>query len=346
MATAKKNRINDLLEQLDQLSDWQAAATQTLLKSALGERSNIVVARAARLCAQQLLYDLIPELLQAYQRFLGNDPLKYDKNCLAKTALIKALYELDYQEASFYREQLRYRQLEPVWGGKADTAADIRCTSAFGLAASVYPRAIFELIELFHDSEPAVRLAAVRAVALLEPFSAQIALRCKALQGDADSVVTGECLAALLRIEADDSLDFVAGFLQHANPELRELAALALGESRLAAAFECLRRYWLEHDMLGEFRTVLLRALALQRHDDALQFLLSLIENDVMFVASEAVKALAIYRHDDKIRQRVLHSIEQRKAAGVGADAVLEAFAREWNNDDVKHNETNHKPDG
>jgi hypothetical protein len=337
MATSKK-RISELLDQLDQPAEWHGAGALDLLRTCLGNRSHILVAKAARLCARQLLYDLIPELLQAYQRFVTGDPVKSDKNCLAKTALIKALYELDYLEAAFYRQHLRYRQLEPVWGGKADTALDIRCTCALGLAASAYPRAIFDLIGLLNDAEPSVRLAAVRAIALLEPFSAQIALRCKTLQGDEEVSVSAECFAALLRIEPDDSPAFVAGFLQHADPQLCELAALALGASRLEAAFEYLHRCWLEGEMLGGFRSVLLRALALLRHDQALQFLLSVIENDVMFNASEAVRALAIYRYDDKIRQRVLQSIDNRRHVST-ADRLSEVFAQEWNNNDNNHNE-------
>ena len=61
-------------------------------------------------------------------------------------------------------------------------------------------------------------------------------LRPKALVGDAEPPVVSECLGALLRLSAS-SVDFVAGFLRARGPDVADSAALALGESRLAAAF-------------------------------------------------------------------------------------------------------------
>lgn len=323
MAKARKATATQISASLDELNEWQSSEAVDVLRSALKATQNSLAAKAAKICAQQLLYDLVPDLLDAYQRFLERE----DKNCIAKTALIKALYELDYLEPKFYRDGIRYQQFEPVWGGRIDSAVDIRCSSAFGLAASTDPRAIFELLVLLSDAEAAARSAAVNAIALLNPLSAEIALRTKALQGDENAAVIGDCFAALLRVEPDYSVAFVAGFLDNEDEELREQAALTLGESRLETAFECLRDYYCEAELLGPFREVLLRAIALQgRTDYALNFLLNVIENEDRHSAAETLKALSIHQRDDKIRQRVTASIEKANSK----KHLQRIFEEEW----------------
>ena len=82
-----------------------------------------------------MLYELVPSLLAAYPRFLDK-PLKSDPSCFAKKALARALVALDCSDIEFFRGGLQYRQLEPVWGGTADTAVDVRASCAMGLVGS------------------------------------------------------------------------------------------------------------------------------------------------------------------------------------------------------------------
>jgi len=86
---------------------------------------------------------------------------------------------------------MRYRQPEPVWGGPVDTALDLRCTCAMGLAGTAYPRAIIELVTLLQDSEHHARSGAARAIACTEPLAAEPVLRLKALGGDPEPEAIG-----------------------------------------------------------------------------------------------------------------------------------------------------------
>jgi hypothetical protein len=122
--------IDDKLAALEDLPADRAARVERLA-AALADRHYRVVAKAARLGGEALLYDLVPALRDSYCRFLENVP-KSDPNCIAKKAIMRALAALDCDDVDFYAAALRYRQLEPVWGGRADTAVDIRCNAAMG----------------------------------------------------------------------------------------------------------------------------------------------------------------------------------------------------------------------
>ena len=74
--------------------------------------------------------------------------------------------------------------MEPVWGGTADTAADVRGTCALGLVATGYPRALVAIAQLLYDAEPDTRVGAIRAAANGAPREAELLLRSKALAGD------------------------------------------------------------------------------------------------------------------------------------------------------------------
>jgi len=150
--------------------------------------------------------------------------VKVDRGCLAKIALIKALYELDFVDPAFYRAALSLVQMEPGFGKPEDKAVDVRCIAAAGFAYANSGRggSISVLMDALLDPEPAVRIAAVRAIASLESDAAVALLRFKALSGDPAAEVTGECLPALLRISsaADDGLGLVIRFLDHRNPAM------------------------------------------------------------------------------------------------------------------------------
>src|SRR5204862_7732974 len=103
-----------------------------------------VAAKGAVRAEERSLSERIPDLIEAYARFL-TDPVKRDPNCMAKQAIARALVALECRDIPFYLEGIRYVQLEPVWGGSADTAVDVRCSCAMGLSTSNYFRAVPEL---------------------------------------------------------------------------------------------------------------------------------------------------------------------------------------------------------
>jgi hypothetical protein len=293
------------------------------LQRALGGHCR-VAAKAARAAEDALLYELIPSLEAAFARFLDK-PLKKDPSCLAKKALARALVALDSSNVEFFSAGLTLRQLEPVWGGTADTAADVRTSCAMGLVASGYPRALVELTALLNDSEAAARIGAGRAIACGNPREAELLLRAKALAGDTEPQVLGECFTGLLSAAPQESLSFVAGYLAHADDAVRELAALALGESRLDGALAPLKEAWAQVLVSEEFRKTLLRAAAAHRSEAAFDWLLSVVTESRVPVALEAVEALAVYKRNAKLAQRLEAALAQR-----GARELLDRFAALW----------------
>jgi hypothetical protein len=322
-AAKDRGSIDEQLAALDALPAERNAKIEAL-KRAAGDRHYRVAAKAARLAEEALLYELVPSLLAAYARFLDK-PLKSDPSCLAKKALARALVALDCADTEFFSRGLEYRQLEPVWGGTADTAVDVRASCAMGLVASGYPRALVELTALLNDAEAGARLGAVRAIACGNPREAELLLRTKALAGDAEPQVLGECFTGLLAVEPEDSLRFVAAFLEHDDGAVRELAALALGESRLDAALAPLQQAWNGVLVGNEFRRALLRAAAAHRSEAAFAWLLAVVADARVAVALEIVEALAIYRHNAKLKQRLAAALEER-----GDPELLQSFSASW----------------
>jgi HEAT repeat protein len=301
---AKAQAALDLLNSLDPITPRSALIEA--LKKALADRHFMVVARAASVSGEKLLHELIPDLTSAYARFL-HDPVKRDPLCKAKNAITRALVTLECADIGFYQTGILYRQLEPVWGGRADTATDIRSNCAMGLAAAGHPRAVAQLTGLLADPEVAVRCGAVRAISCGNPFEAEAVLRLKVQLGDEELQVVGECLGALLAIAPEHSLPFVAAYLKQKNETLQEYAALALGESRRPEAFKPLRDAW-DELVSPQARGALIRAAALHRSEAAFEWLLTIIETGTAKLASAAVDALAVYERNTKL-------IEQVKAA-------------------------------
>lgn len=94
--------VDQRLEDLDALqAEPDASVRSAGIKTALRDRHRRVVARAANLAAESLLYELMSDLLAAHQRFLDR-PVKTDPNCIAKKAIARALVGLDCADVSFY----------------------------------------------------------------------------------------------------------------------------------------------------------------------------------------------------------------------------------------------------
>jgi HEAT repeat protein len=320
---ANRKTVDEKIAELESPSSDPTERSARIAR-ALTDRHYSVVAKAARLAEDGLLYDLVPVLRKEYARFLER-PAKADPSCIAKKAIARALVGLDCNDASFYIAGLSYRQPEPVWGGTVDTAVDVRCSCAMGLVASGHPRALVELAELLSDLEPPARAGAVRAIACGNPREAELLLRGKILAGDEEPAVIGECFTALLSVEPDESIAFVARYLRHPDEELRELAALALGESRLPSALPHLETAWTDVLLSDGFRRALLRAAAAHRSEAAFDWLLAIVAEARSKVAAEIVEALAIYKHNSKLARRLETVVAER-----GDAALQEEFTRYW----------------
>jgi hypothetical protein len=322
--TRKADDYQARARRLQAAADGDAQDLPEQIRTALHDPHPLPVARAAELVGERLLYDLEPDLSAAFRRLL---PLPHPKDpqCQAKGALARALVALDCQDADLFRTGIRLRQPEPVWGGSVDTAVDVRVSCALGLVNTRYPRALIDLVGLLADPEPRARVGAARAIACAEPLAAEALLRIKALTGDAEAEVVGECLVGLLQVEPEASPGFVAGFLEAADPALREQAALALGGSHLDLALDLLRARWDAEPLRGEAQRPLLRGAVLHRSPAAFDWLVEVVARGDPRTGAWLVEELALYRANARLRERLSAAVATR-----GRPAVSAAWDRAW----------------
>lgn len=320
-------RRKQLEAELAALARWRddasSAAAQAALRAALGGRSSHLAAAAAEIIATHELAECTEALVAAFERMLI-DPLKTDPACAGKAAIADALYRIGAPEVAVYLRGIRHVQMEPVWGGKADTATGLRGTCGLALVRIHYHDYLNEIAELLADAEAPARRVAAQALAYSENPAATPLLRLKALSGDADPQVLGECLLALLRIAPAEAVPFVARFLDKPDGEIADAAALALGTARAAGSLAVLTEWW-ERTLNPERRRSALLAIALLKHDDAIAYLLGHVRDSAPLHAAAAIDALAVYRHDPRLREQVAAAVEAR------ADAKLRrAFEDAW----------------
>jgi HEAT repeat protein len=300
----------DALNALDLSAD--RAVQNEALRRALQDKHARVVAKGATLAGERALPERIPDLIEAYARFLV-DPVKRDPACIAKKAIAGALVALECRDVEFYLAGIRYQQLEPVWGGTADTAVDVRCQCAMGLVNAGYFRAIQELAALLNDPEKHARGGAARAISCGNPREAEALLRFKVLIGDPEPEVLAECFTALLAIAPEESLSLVASRLSDKSDSVRDFAALALGESRHPKALQYLQKAWEDVLVRDDMRAVLIRAAAVHRSEAAFDWLISIIEDGSAKQAEVAADALSVYERNTKLMDRVKAAQAKRK---------------------------------
>jgi hypothetical protein len=299
-----------LEERLDQLRQLRTAAPDdavlSLLCKSLRDRSNLVVAEAAKVAGDLGLSALIPDLLAALDR-LYEDPVKADPKCWGKTALVKTLTLLEYGESPPFLRGSRHIQMEPVWGGQEDAAAQLRATCVLALVQCndlSRTEVLRELVEAMTDSADPVRLEAVRALEQMNGEEAALLLRLKARLGDRRPAVIGHVFDALLNLERERSMDFVAQYLKSTNPEVRDEAAFALGASRIPGALDVLIETWNETKN-REFGGVLLRALSSSRQSKAIDFLLKVVRTGPSRDTALALDALKLHEQSPEIQTLV-----------------------------------------
>jgi hypothetical protein len=300
-----------LEERLDQLKRLRNVSPDesvvAAVRKALQDRSNLIAAEAAKIAGDSRIQSLIPDLLDAFNR-LFDDPVKTDPKCWGKTAIVKALTNLDYAESAPFLRGSQHVQMEPVYARTLeDTAAQLRATCVLALVQCVDLRRIEILrrvVDALKDQAESVRREAVRAIEQMNGDEAGLLLRLKAHLGDAQALVSGEVFDALLNLEREQAVVFVAGFMNSADEAIRDEATLALGASRLQGAIDLLMKTWNE-GALGSFRPVVLRALSSSRQAVALDFLIDLVKEGSAADAAAALEALQLHRDSAEIQQRI-----------------------------------------
>jgi HEAT repeat protein len=146
------------------------------------------------------------------------------------------------------------------------------------------------------------RAAAAQVLGEIDPAVAIPLLRFKVLSERDHITVISACLSALLMAGREQSIPFVAARFEE-SAAVAEAAAMALGESRLAAAFEPLAELTTKGP--AEVRAIGFLALALLRTDRAWAHLLDVVATGSFVDARDAAAALATFRHDAKLVERL-----------------------------------------
>ncbi len=300
---AKSKKLDELLASLAEIrQEPTSEAGIIVLRQILNSKFSIAIAQAAKVIGDAEVRSLLPELTAAFSKFMINGA-ETDPSCKAKQRIAEALYRMDYSEESLFLQGIHFVQMEPAWGGSTDTAAALRGTCALGLVRMNYVDVMSELADLLADAESEARIGAVRAIAYTAQPQAVPLLRFKARIGDTDPQVISECFTGLMSLAPQASLPLIASFLDN-SPEMSEMAALALGESRQPQAFEILRQWW-QRTVHTELRLTGLLAIAMLRQDNALDFLLTLVATGNQRDREGAIGALKMYQSDVILWQRV-----------------------------------------
>jgi hypothetical protein len=316
---AKSRKLEELTAELQRIRhDPTSAAGLATLSRVMSSPYGIAVAQAARLVSEFELHSRVPELVEAFDRFMVK-PAQRDPGCRAKQAIADALYRLEYRDEQLFLRGIHHVQLEPVWGSQVDTAPPLRGTCALGLVRMNYPQVMVELADLLADPEIEARVGAARAIAYSENPVGVALLRLRIKVGDTPTVL-GECLAALLTLSLADGLALARPLLaagrRESDPqaavETAEVIALVLGESQCLEAFPVLRDWW--HQVTHpNLRQTGLLAIATLRQDEALQFLLQLLATAPPPEARLALEALGLYQQEAMLWAKVQTILEQRR---------------------------------
>jgi hypothetical protein len=333
---AKRATTDEKLAAIRLLRDQSTSpALVDELRKGIADRSNLVAAAAAAIAGDRRLVDLAPDLEAAYARF-AVDPLKTDKLCRAKIAIVQALENMEHDRPDVFHDAARCVQLEPVWGGDEDAAVPLRALALFALVRLDVPGLLTLLVDALNDpldrvskedQERQVRLAAAQALGLEGSEAAALVLRLKARVGDRDPDVISECLHALLTISTRDHLKFVASFLDPRNEARCEAAALALGRSRSPEALAPLEACWRRATPPALQETILL-AVAMLRTPEAVNCLIEIVGDEAERHALMALSALKVHRHDARLAERIEHVVVAR-----GSATLRDRFDRDFRAD-------------
>jgi HEAT repeat protein len=307
---SKRLSLDDKLAAIRAIRQQPPAASGTSeLRSFIGDRSNLVVAAATAIVGERTLADLATDLEAAFDRFLV-DPLKNDKLCRAKIAIVQALDKIEHLRRDVFEKAVAHVQLEPSFGPPVDTAAPLRGAAIFALSRIGGSDYHSLLVDTLVDKEKVVRVATAQALAYVGTEAAGLLLRLKAKVGDNEPEVLSECLAGLMTIGPDANLEFVSGFLDPMDQARCEAAALALGKCRLPAALDALTSCW-RRTYDSELREQILLAIAMMRLPAAVDFLVDLVAAESEATALSAMSALKFHAYDPKLCERLALAVKK-----------------------------------
>lgn len=309
MATRKRPSVEERVDLLDPAATApEAPGSAELIEAGLGDKSWLVVAHAADIVARHPLERHRAALLDVWRRFADGSH-KTDPGCRAKLAALTALDRLDLLDPDPFLPATRYRQLEPVYGGKVETAGPVRVRATSALLRMRYSDAALIAGELLAESERDVRAGVAQALGYYGVPGAE-ALLAHRLIADEEPAVLSECASGLLRLNTDYALPRLSAWLEHEDVARREVASVALGQHEDLRAVTALIE-WLERCALEPDIELAVQALGLSRQPRAREFLLEQVATGSRARSRAAVRALSVHRYDSQLRERVRAAAEQ-----------------------------------
>jgi hypothetical protein len=283
------------------------------LRAVIVQQQGVAVAKAAALAAEWYESALAPDLVAAFDR-LTEHGLADDPQCWGKVAILKALNELAWQDEAVYLSGCRVVQLEPVYGGKEDSAASVRIhalNSLMQLPVVSTSTLMAALVDALADQTAKVRTEAVRA-AIHAPREIVIPLlRLKVRLGDTETRVLGVCFDTLLFLEPNsETLKLVEDYAASADVRLQAEALASLAGSDFDEAVDfAIRAYQDVTDK--QLKRVMLTGFGLSRTPAALDFLYDTLSGSEP-EADWALAALKPRMFDETVKQRVQNILSAR----------------------------------
>jgi hypothetical protein len=313
--------LDERLKQLSALADAPEAEAIAGLRRALESKPALAVARAAKIAAKRNLTALVDDVERAFDRFLALPP-EQDRGALAKQALVDACDELGSRQSELFIRAARCVHRELALGRTTERAGGVRARALFALFRLQHPQAIHEAARELAGEDAGARVGAADAMANANALEAVPLLRFKALIGDEQAAVSEAVLTSLLALDPESSLDFVADFLSSADEAQREIAAMALGASRLDGAATRLIRW---ANTLDDSRArIAYAAIALLRSARSSEYLIGEIAHASTERAVLAVAALGPFSFDAELVRRMREAAGDRRQLQAAIDQLHE----------------------
>jgi HEAT repeat protein len=257
---------------------------------------------------------------------LSKDGLNHDSQCWGKTAIVKALYDLAWQDSNVFIDACKTIQLEPIYGGQGDSAVAVRTAGIQALVqlpAAEALTVINTIADLLADESPKVRAEAARSCVYCQPVLVSALLRLKIRLGDAEPRVLGVCFDSLLLLSpGSDTVNLVLEYAKSKTSKKRfspshdviQAEAIAsLASSNVAEAVNGVSRLYSTFNDL-QLRRILLTALGASPTTEAYTFLLESIKEAPIGEAKWALESLKPKQHDPDVKREIEACLQKRKS--------------------------------
>ena len=284
--------------------------SRNLIKKHIQGRNSLLAARAIQAAVRLKLSDLENEITGCFHRFMEN-PVKNDKGCYAKIAVVKALLRMNLNCEDVFMVGVRHIQMEPAFGPPVDTAEMLRVHCGEALVQFNHPEMFRVLTRLLADKQIAPRRAAAKLLGMIGGETSEMLLRLKLFCDDKEIEVTGECMNSLMACAYESSLTLIKEYMDASDESIAMEAAMAVAQSSHPDAANTLIAAW-ENRFGIEPKKKLCLPIAITRNDTAVKFLLDAVDSAHIDVAAEALDALKIYKNDPGIVEEIKKIVRDR----------------------------------